>query len=76
MSHDLSCDYAIKLWLMWQRDQLTLTLVVLKIENRKKIENKNKNKKKKNKSSPPSSILTSTIEDWVFVRFWQRITLL
>ena len=47
-SCDLSCDYAIKLWLMWQCDQSILTLVVLKIENRKinRKENKNGNKNK------------------------------
>ena len=45
MSHDLSCHYAIKLWLIWQCDWSTLTLVVLKIENRKINQNKNENEK-------------------------------
>ena len=39
-SYDLSCDYTINLWLMWQCDQSTLILVVLKIENEKKNKNK------------------------------------
>ena len=45
-SCDLSCDYAIR-WLMWQHDWSTLTLVVLKIENRKINQKENKNWKEK-----------------------------
>ena len=40
-SYDLSCDYAIR-WLIWRHDWSTLTLVVLKIENRKINQNENK----------------------------------
>ena len=41
------CDYTIRLWLMWQHDRSTLTLVALKIENRKINRKKIKNEKNK-----------------------------
>ena len=43
---------------MWQRDQLTLTRAVLKIETRKKERKTEKKKKKKNKIK-----LKSTVDD-------------
>ena len=62
MFHNLSYDYAIKLWLMWQHDQSTLTLVVLKIENWKINWKENKRwKEKYNKPSSTSSILIQGI---------------
>ena len=49
---------------MWQRDQSTLTLVVLKIENIKIKQNKNKNEKKnREKLSLPFVNLTSEVID-------------
>ena len=46
ISRDLSCDYTITLWLMWQHDWSTLTLVVLKIEKWKINQKENKMRKK------------------------------
>ena len=67
-SCDQSCDYAIKLWLIWQHDWSTLTRVVLKIETKRKMKNKNKIKwKKKIKYSPPLMILTLLLlrNNWI-----------
>ena len=55
-SCDLFCDYTIRLWLMWQHDQSTLTLVVLKIENRKIKQNKRKIKMKSKMDKTKSTI--------------------
>ena len=43
-SCDQSCDFAIKLWLMWQRDWSPLTQVDLKIENKRRKKEKRKRK--------------------------------
>ena len=47
LSRDQSCDLAINLWLMWQRDQSTLTRAVLKIEKWKEKKSKEKIKMKR-----------------------------